>query len=56
MNLIYRNIRDFATGFATGGTGFVKATANVADVIPLWKEVEFYKDYQKKLTTSFGHE
>jgi len=26
------------------------------DVIPLWKEVEFYKDYQNKLKASFGDE
>lgn len=52
------DISDFATGvcFASAGTGFDNATANVADVIPLWKEVEFYKDYQKKLKASFGDE
>jgi hypothetical protein len=27
---------------------------NFQDVIPLWKEVEFYKDYQKKLRATFG--
>ncbi|KAK2440715.1 GDSL Lipase/Acylhydrolase superfamily protein [Trifolium repens] len=50
------SINDFATGvcFASAGTGFDNATASVADVIPLWKEVEFYKDYQNKLRANFG--
>ncbi|GAU27683.1 hypothetical protein TSUD_126290 [Trifolium subterraneum] len=50
------NISDFATGvcFASAGTGYDNDTAKVVDVIPLWKEVEFYKDYQKKLRANFG--
>ncbi|KAK7304983.1 hypothetical protein VNO77_42880 [Canavalia gladiata] len=52
------NISDFATGvcFASAGTGFDNATSNVADVIPLWKEVEYYKEYQKKLRAHLGDE
>ncbi|KAE9599522.1 hypothetical protein Lal_00039487 [Lupinus albus] len=52
------SISDFATGvcFASAGTGFDNATSNVADVIPLWKEVEYYKDYQIKLRAHVGEE
>lgn len=52
------NISDFATGvcFASAGTGFDNATSNVADVIPLWKEVEYYKEYQNKLRANVGDE
>ncbi|XP_028788328.1 GDSL esterase/lipase At2g42990 [Neltuma alba] len=50
------NISDFAVGvcFASAGTGYDNATSNVADVIPLWKEVEYYKEYQKKLRSHLG--
>ncbi|MED6210860.1 hypothetical protein PIB30_068142 [Stylosanthes scabra] len=49
-------ISDFANGvcFASAGTGFDNATSNVAGVIPLWKEVEYYKDYQKKSRAHVG--
>ncbi|XP_061362342.1 GDSL esterase/lipase At2g42990-like [Gastrolobium bilobum] len=52
------SIQDFATGvcFASAGTGFDNATSNVAGVIPLWKEVEYYKDYQKKMRAYLGEE
>ncbi|KAK7333734.1 hypothetical protein VNO80_30511 [Phaseolus coccineus] len=52
------SISDFATGvcFASAGTGYDNATSNVADVIPLWKEVEYYKEYQKKLRAHLGEE
>ncbi|KAL2322481.1 hypothetical protein Fmac_026860 [Flemingia macrophylla] len=52
------NISDFATGvcFASAGTGYDNATAKVADVIPLWKEVEYYKEYQNKLRAYLGDE
>ncbi|XP_019458643.1 PREDICTED: GDSL esterase/lipase At2g42990-like [Lupinus angustifolius] len=52
------NISDFASGvcFASAGTGFDNATSNVADVIPLWKEVEYYKEYQIKLRAHVGVE
>ncbi|KAL7128734.1 hypothetical protein ABFS83_13G014100 [Erythranthe nasuta] len=50
------NISDFAGGvcFASAGTGFDNATSNVLNVIPLWKEVEYYKDYQTKLKSYVG--
>ncbi|KAF8043139.1 hypothetical protein BT93_A1475 [Corymbia citriodora subsp. variegata] len=49
-------ISDFATGvtFASAGTGYDNATSDVLSVIPLWKEVEYYKDYQKKLRSYLG--
>ncbi|XLR38975.1 hypothetical protein S83_023635 [Arachis hypogaea] len=50
------SISDFANGvcFASAGTGFDNATSNVVDVIPLWKEIEYYKEYQRKLRTYLG--
>ncbi|KAE8685903.1 GDSL esterase/lipase [Hibiscus syriacus] len=50
------SISDFATGvtFASAGTGYDNATSNVLSVIPLWKELEYYKDYQTKLRASLG--
>uniref|UniRef100_A0A2N9F9J7 SGNH hydrolase-type esterase domain-containing protein n=1 Tax=Fagus sylvatica TaxID=28930 RepID=A0A2N9F9J7_FAGSY len=52
------NITDFATGvcFASAGTGYDNATSDVLGVIPLWKEVEYYKEYQKKLKEYVGNE
>ncbi|XP_031105498.1 GDSL esterase/lipase At4g26790-like [Ipomoea triloba] len=49
-------ISDFAQGvcFASAGTGYDNATSDVLNVIPLWKEVEYYKDYQKKLRAYAG--
>ncbi|KAK9056785.1 hypothetical protein SSX86_024148 [Deinandra increscens subsp. villosa] len=50
------NISDFATGvcFASAGTGYDNATSDVLSVIPLWKEVEYYKEYQNKLRDHLG--
>ncbi|XP_071699192.1 GDSL esterase/lipase At4g26790-like [Rutidosis leptorrhynchoides] len=50
------NISDFVTGvcFASAGTGYDNATSDVLSVIPLWKEVEYYKEYQKKLRAHLG--
>ncbi|KAL7000010.1 hypothetical protein U1Q18_001160 [Sarracenia purpurea var. burkii] len=50
------NISDFAVGvtFASAGTGYDNATSDVLSVIPLWKEVENYKEYQKKLRAYLG--
>ncbi|KAK4714089.1 hypothetical protein R3W88_019996 [Solanum pinnatisectum] len=50
------SISDFAEGvcFASAGTGYDNATSDVLDVIPLWKEVEYYKEYQKKLKAYAG--
>ncbi|XLR37385.1 hypothetical protein S83_022045 [Arachis hypogaea] len=52
------NIEDFATGvcFASAGTGYDNATSHVLNVIPLWKELEFYKEYQVKLRDHLGVE
>lgn len=52
------NISDFAVGvcFASAGSGYDNATAAVADVIPLWKEVEYYKEYQMRLKAYLGDE
>ncbi|XP_015881508.3 GDSL esterase/lipase At2g42990-like [Ziziphus jujuba] len=51
------SISDFTTGvcFASAGTGYDNATSDVFNVIPLWKEVEYYKDYQSKLRAYLGH-
>ncbi|KAJ1389014.1 SGNH hydrolase superfamily [Sesbania bispinosa] len=51
-------IQDFATGvcFASAGTGYDNATSAVLNVIPLWKEVEYYKEYQAKLRDHLGVE
>ncbi|EXC25530.1 GDSL esterase/lipase [Morus notabilis] len=50
------DISDFATGvcFASAGTGYDNATSDVLNVIPLWKEVEYYKEYQNKLRAHLG--
>ncbi|GAV85872.1 Lipase_GDSL domain-containing protein [Cephalotus follicularis] len=52
------NIMDFSTGvcFASAGTGYDNATSDVLSVIPLWKELEYYKEYQKKLRGYLGDE
>ncbi|XP_026444773.1 GDSL esterase/lipase At2g04570-like [Papaver somniferum] len=49
-------IEDFATGvtFASGGTGFDNKTADVSSAIPLWKQVEYFKDYQVRLARLLG--
>ncbi|CAL4970912.1 unnamed protein product [Urochloa decumbens] len=49
-------IDDFARGvcFASAGTGIDNATADVLSVIPLWKEVEYYADYQLRLRARLG--
>ncbi|KAF8414173.1 hypothetical protein HHK36_002172 [Tetracentron sinense] len=50
------NIKDFATGvcFASAGTGYDNATSDVLSVIPLWKELEYYKVYQMQLRGYLG--
>ncbi|XP_010438695.1 PREDICTED: GDSL esterase/lipase At4g26790-like [Camelina sativa] len=52
------NIADFATGvcFASAGTGLDNATSSVLSVMPLWKEVEYYKEYQTRLRSYLGEE
>ncbi|KAI4346598.1 hypothetical protein L6164_007480 [Bauhinia variegata] len=50
------NITDFATGvtFASAATGYDNATSDVLSVIPLWKQLEYYKEYQNKLRAYVG--
>ncbi|KAL3615290.1 hypothetical protein CASFOL_040951 [Castilleja foliolosa] len=50
------NIKDFAVGvtFASAGTGYDNATSDVLGVIPLWRELDYYKDYQSRLRTYLG--
>ncbi|KAJ4725169.1 GDSL esterase/lipase [Melia azedarach] len=52
------NITHFATGvcFASAGTGYDNATSDVLSVIPLWKEMQYYKEYQKTLRAYLGNE
>ncbi|XP_026451204.1 GDSL esterase/lipase At2g04570-like [Papaver somniferum] len=49
-------IEDFATGvsFASAGTGYDDATSNLFAVIPLSKELEYFKEYLKKLSSFLG--
>ncbi|KAJ7964762.1 GDSL esterase/lipase [Quillaja saponaria] len=52
------SIKDFATGvcFASAGTGYDNTTSAVLNVIPLWKELEYYKEYRNKLRAYLGEE
>ncbi|CDP05713.1 unnamed protein product [Coffea canephora] len=45
------SISDFAIGvsFASAATGYDNLTSDVLGVIPFWKELEYYKEYQKRL-------
>ncbi|KAG9455118.1 hypothetical protein H6P81_008022 [Aristolochia fimbriata] len=49
-------IQDFATGvsFASAGTGYDNATSDVLNVIPLWKELDYFRDYKQRLTAYAG--
>ncbi|CAL0308913.1 unnamed protein product [Lupinus luteus] len=50
------SISDFTTGvtFASAATGYDNATSDILSVIPLWKQLEYYKGYQKKLGAYLG--
>ncbi|KAL6978192.1 hypothetical protein U1Q18_042565 [Sarracenia purpurea var. burkii] len=50
------HISDFAVGvcFASAGTGYDNATSDVLSVIPLSREIEYYKEYQNKLRAYLG--
>ncbi|XP_047341428.1 GDSL esterase/lipase At2g42990-like [Impatiens glandulifera] len=52
------NISDFVTGvcFASAGTGYDEATSQVLSVIPLSKEIEYFKEYQQKLKAYVGNQ
>ncbi|KAK9084732.1 hypothetical protein Sjap_025143 [Stephania japonica] len=49
-------IEDFATGvtFASAGTGYDNLTSQITNVIPLWKQIEYFKDYKAKLSAYLG--
>ncbi|WOK92978.1 GDSL esterase/lipase [Canna indica] len=50
------SIEDFAKGvcFASAASGFDSATSDVLSVIPLRQEVEYFKEYRRKLTSYVG--
>ncbi|KAF6173211.1 hypothetical protein GIB67_026906 [Kingdonia uniflora] len=50
------SMKDFANAvcFASAGTGYDTATSDTLSVIPMWKELQYYKDYQKKLRAFLG--
>ncbi|WOK99831.1 hypothetical protein Cni_G08543 [Canna indica] len=45
------SIQDFTSGvcFASAATGYDNATSDVFSVLPLWRQLEYFKDYQSKL-------
>lgn len=49
-------IKDYIDGvcFASAGTGYDNSTSEVLNVIPLWKEVDYFKDYQRELRSYLG--
>uniref|UniRef100_A0ACD5UH56 Uncharacterized protein n=1 Tax=Avena sativa TaxID=4498 RepID=A0ACD5UH56_AVESA len=51
-------IKDFATGvvFASAGTGLDNRTASVLAVLPLLKEIEYFKEYQQRLAKYAGRD
>ncbi|GAB4859385.1 hypothetical protein Ancab_010848 [Ancistrocladus abbreviatus] len=51
-------ISDFATGvcFASAGTGYDNATSDVLSVMPFWKQLEYYKQYQVRLRDYLGEQ
>ncbi|KAF6173219.1 hypothetical protein GIB67_026914 [Kingdonia uniflora] len=50
------SIEDFASGvtFASAGSGYDNVTSQVLSVIPLWKQLDYFKEYQEKLTRFLG--
>ncbi|PAN06029.1 hypothetical protein PAHAL_1G233100 [Panicum hallii] len=49
-------IQDFAIGvcFASAGSGLDVATSRVFQVIPLWKQVEMFREYKARLAAHLG--
>ncbi|XP_039131919.1 LOW QUALITY PROTEIN: GDSL esterase/lipase At2g04570-like [Dioscorea cayenensis subsp. rotundata] len=49
-------IQNFSTGvsFASAASGYDNVTADVLSVIPLWKQMEYFKDYRRKLIAFQG--
>lgn len=52
------NTQDLMTGvsFASAGTGYDNLTAELASVIPMWKQAEFFRDYSVLLGERVGEE
>ncbi|KAL9668694.1 hypothetical protein QQ045_006232 [Rhodiola kirilowii] len=50
------SISDFAVGvtFASAGSGYDNATSDVLSVIPVWRQVEYFKEYKTKLAAYLG--
>lgn len=50
--------QDLVTGvsFASAGTGFDDFTAKILNVIPVWKEMEYFKEYQARLKYILGEQ
>ncbi|RRT47487.1 hypothetical protein B296_00053714 [Ensete ventricosum] len=48
--------KDLVTGvsFASAGTGYDPLTSAVASVTPMWKQLEFFKEYKRTLTGNLG--
>ncbi|KAI0488658.1 hypothetical protein KFK09_028497 [Dendrobium nobile] len=51
-----RTIKDFATAvcFASAGTGLDNATSDVLNVLPLWRELQYFKQYHRHLLQYLG--
>ncbi|RWR80143.1 Lipase, GDSL [Cinnamomum micranthum f. kanehirae] len=47
---------DFVNGvcFASAAPGYDKATSDVLNVLPLWKQLEYFKGYQERLRNYLG--
>ncbi|XP_057840476.2 GDSL esterase/lipase At2g42990-like [Cryptomeria japonica] len=50
--------QDLLTGvcFSSSGTGLDNLTAHILNVIPVWKQIEYFKEYRKKLAGLVGEE
>ncbi|KAH9318082.1 hypothetical protein KI387_019851, partial [Taxus chinensis] len=50
--------QDLMTGvsFASAGTGYDNMTASILNVIPLWKEIDYFKEYQVRLKHMLGEQ
>ncbi|XP_057840477.1 GDSL esterase/lipase At2g42990-like [Cryptomeria japonica] len=50
--------KDLLTGvcFSSSGTGLDNLTAQISNVIPVWKQIEYFKEYRKKIAGLVGEE
>ncbi|XP_068668519.1 GDSL esterase/lipase At2g04570-like [Aristolochia californica] len=50
------SIKDFATGvsFASAATGYDNVTASVLNVIPIWKQLDYFREFIDKLRSYQG--